>query len=323
MAKTAKKVATRGVELALVKKDVIDVVQNKIQEFIQRGELHLPPNYSPYNAMKSAWLTLQSTTDKNDKPALQVCTKDSIANALLDMVIQGLNPSKKQCYFVVYGNRLVCMRSYFGSMALVKNIAGAKDVWAEVVYEGDEFEYEIRKNRKHIVKHIQKIDNIKSGKIKAAYAVIEFDDGRPDYTEIMTIDQIKKAWAQGQTYKEGGNGVHQKFDDQMCKKTVINRACKAYINSSSDSNLLLEAFNRADEEKVEREVAEEIEENANSEFIDIEGEVQEEEESESEAEPEPEEIKTEPVIEPGQELKQKQKQKQRNGQMSFTEGPGF
>lgn len=45
-------------------------------------------------------MTLQSMTDKNRKPALTVCTKDSIANSLLDMVVQALNPVKKQCYFI-------------------------------------------------------------------------------------------------------------------------------------------------------------------------------------------------------------------------------
>lgn len=310
---TAKKTAAQGSkDIALVKKDVVDIVQNKVQEFIHRGELHLPPNYSAQNAMKSAWLTLQSTVDKNNKPALQVCTKDSIANALLDMVVQGLNPAKKQCYFVVYGNKLICQRSYFGSMAVCKQVAGAKEIYAEVVYEGDEFEYEIRKGRRYVRKHVQKLDNLDNKKIKAAYCIIEFGDERPDYCEIMTIDQIKKAWAQGQLYKEGGNGTHQKFTDQMCKKTVINRACKAFINSSSDSHLLLEAFNRADDEKVEREVAEEIEENANSEFIDIEGDVQEDEpEIEIEEPGEPEEIEAE--------LEQKPK----NKQIGFAEGPGF
>ena len=271
---TEKENVKNTVDLALIKKGVVDVVEKKIKEFINNGELRLPPNYSPENAIKSAWLALQSIADKNGRPALSVCTRDSIANSLLDMVIQGLNPSKKQCYFVVYGNKLVCMRSYFGSMSIAKNIAGAKDIWAEVVYEGDEFEYEIRKNRKYITKHLQKIDNVKSGKIKAAYAIIEFDNGRPDYTEIMTIDQIKKAWSQGVLYKSDGDSTHHKFDDQMCKKTVINRACKAYINSSTDSSLLLESFNRADEEKVEQEVKDEISDNANLELIDVDYEIE-------------------------------------------------
>lgn len=255
-------------QLALVKKDVVDVVTQKIQSFVERGELQLPPGYSAMNSLKSAWLTLQSTVDKNGKPALQVCTRDSIANALLDMAIQGLNPAKKQCYFIVYGNKLVCQRSYFGSMHLAKEMAGAKDIYAQVVYKGDEFEYEIKRGKKYVRKHVQRIENVSNENIVAAYCVIEFDG--QEYTEIMTIDQIKKAWQQSQLYKENGQGTHQKFTDQMAMKTVINRACKAFINSSSDSHLFLRHFNRTDEVVAEEEVAEEITANANREYIDVE-----------------------------------------------------
>ncbi len=78
--------------------------------------------------MKSAWLILQAAVDKDKKPVLEVCSKNSIANALLDMVVQGLNPAKKQCYFIAYGNGLACQRSYFGTMAVTKQVAGAKEI---------------------------------------------------------------------------------------------------------------------------------------------------------------------------------------------------
>jgi recombination protein RecT len=115
-------------QLAMVKKDTVDIVAAKVKQFQENGELHFPANYSPENAMKSAWLILQTIKDRNQKPALEVCTRDSVANALLDMVVQGLNPAKKQCYFIVYGNQLVCQRSYFGTMAVTKRVTGAKDI---------------------------------------------------------------------------------------------------------------------------------------------------------------------------------------------------
>ena len=83
---------------------MVDTVLSKIKDFEEAGELKLPTNYSAANALKSAWLILQETKDRNDKPALVVCTKESVANALLDMVVQGLSPMKKQCYFIVYGS---------------------------------------------------------------------------------------------------------------------------------------------------------------------------------------------------------------------------
>ena len=52
--------------LALMKKDVVDVVTERVRKFMEHGELDLPPNYSPENALKSAWLILQSTQDKDN-----------------------------------------------------------------------------------------------------------------------------------------------------------------------------------------------------------------------------------------------------------------
>ena len=184
--------ANKGNALALIKKDVVDVVGKKVQEFVSRGELHLPPNYSVENAMKSAWLILQNTFDKDKRPVLQVCTKDSIANALLDMAVQGLNPAKKQGYFIAYGRQLVFQRSYFGTMAVTKRVAGAKDIFAEIVYKGDEFEYTIKNGNKYITKHVQRIENVDPDNIVAAYCTIIFDDER-QLTDILTWPEIQKA----------------------------------------------------------------------------------------------------------------------------------
>ena len=263
-------------DLAVVKKDVVDVVARKVQEFIKRGELHLPAGYSPDNAMKSAWLILQNTLNRDKKPVLQVCNKTSIANALLDMVVQGLNPMKKQGYFIAYGDQLVFQRSYFGTMALAKMIDDTiADIVAEVVYEGDTFKYAMVRGKKEITVHEQALENVNNRKIKAAYCMIIDHDGAIRKTEIMTYDEIKQAWKQSQMnpFDEKGevkaSSTHGKFTADMCKKTVINKACKSIINSSSDSHLLKASMNRSDEIRTETEVAEEIEENANSEAIDI------------------------------------------------------
>ena len=257
-------------------KSIVDKVSDSITKLEERREIHLPAHYSAPNALKAAWLTLQETTTRDNKPVLEACTNESISYALLDMVIQGLNPAKKQCYFIAYGKKLTMMRSYFGAMAVAKEVAGAQDIWAQVVYKGDEFLYSIKRGQKHIEKHIQKIENVCDKNITAAYCVIELPEGR-EHVEIMTIDQIKKAWSQGQTYKgDGGTSPHNKFGEEMAKRTVINRACKALINSSNDVSLLFKKhFNEAEEAMAEAQMDEEIRENANKDYIDVEGTVEE------------------------------------------------
>lgn len=277
MANTNTQKPTSGNMLALVRKDTVDVVAAKVREYQEKGELQFPPNYSPENAMKAAWLKLQETRDKNDKPALQVCTKDSIANALLTMVVYGLTTAKDQGYFIVYGNRLIWQNSYFGNVALWKRVTGSTDdPDVVIVYEGDEFSYEIIDGKYTNIKHKQSITNIKDdiNKIIAAYTILTYPDGRKEVT-IMTKEQIEKAWNQGQM--KGNSPAHKNFPSEMSKKTVINRACKMGIKSSDDSSLkLMKDVMIANENDIsnaalEAEIEEEIEENANQEILDIEG----------------------------------------------------
>lgn len=215
--------------------NISEQVLDKIEKFQADGGMTLPSNYSVENCMKSAWLILQSTKDRNDRPALEICTRDSIANALFDMVLQGLAVSKNQGYFIVYGNRLEFQRSYFGTIALAKRAGGIKkEPVANVIYEGDEFIYSIDPNtaRIQIIKHEQKIENIDNTKIKAAYALVTLADGTTQVT-IMSMQQIRAAWNQGAT--KGNSPAHKNFAEEMAKKTVIGRACKMIINSSDDA----------------------------------------------------------------------------------------
>ncbi|MGY0692653.1 recombinase RecT [Virgibacillus sp. FSP13] len=263
-------------QLALIKKDTVDVVAGKVKQFQEAGELHFPADYSPENAMKSAWLTLQNTkSGKQDgyRPALEVCSKDSIANSLLDMVVQGLNPAKKQGYFIVYGNQLTFQRSYFGTMAVTKRVAGAKSIDAAVIYEGDDVDYEMVNGRIKNLSHKQKFGNINKESIIGAYCIIDLGNDNV-YTELMTIDEIRQAWSQSQMWgkdqkQERKGSTHDNFRQEMAKKTVINRACKKFLNSSDDRSLVMNHFNRQDDAIEEAKSRQEINENANSEELDF------------------------------------------------------
>ena len=277
-------------DLLVVKKETADLVLAKIKHFQQQRELDLPPNYSAPNALKSAWLILQETVDKDKRPALDVCTKASIANALLDLVIQGLNPAKNQAYFIVYGNRLTLQRSYFGTKAVALRVApDLDDIFAEVIYKGDELEYRIDKGRRVIEKHKQNFANIKNADIAGAYAVAIDKDGEVVRSELMTMDQLKQAWKQSRMKPVLDNGelnpksTHAKFTEEMCKKTVTSRLAKHFINASNDSDLIIESAKRTDEYATEFEAEAEAEEFANSEVIDIDpadDEISEEEQAE-------------------------------------------
>ena len=257
-------------------KTVADFVLKKVKAFRDTGELKFPANYIPENALKASWLIIQETKDRNDKLALSVCTTESIANSLLSIVIQGLNPNKKQCYFIVYGNKLQLVPSYFGSMHIAKTLDGTiEDIAAEVVYEGDDLEYEIERGRKIITKHKQNLSNVDRKNIIAAYVCIIRKNEKVEYT-IMTMDEIKEAWKQSKAkpFDEKGNlkvgSTHERFTAEMAMKTVINKACKPIINSSSDANIVAQYAKEMLVDITKLETEEEMNDNANIEFIDIE-----------------------------------------------------
>jgi recombination protein RecT len=220
-------------ELTLIQK-VTDMVSN----FKTTGELQFPSNYSPENALKSAWIQLSETKDKNGNPITKSCSQPSIANALLKMVTQGLSPIKNQCYFIPYGDQLNFQRSYQGTIALAKRVGNVKEVNANLIYEGDIYETQIDiYGCKKLVKHQSAFENRDENKIIGAYCVVVFNDGSIKLDD-MSMVEIKRSWAQGAT--KGNSPAHQNFKGEMAKKTVVNRALKTIVNSSSDSDLFEE-----------------------------------------------------------------------------------
>lgn len=254
-------------ELVKQGKTIVDSVQKRIVGMQNSGSIELPNNYSVGNALKSACLILQETQTKDKEPVLQACTQESIANSLLDMATQGLNPSKGQCYFIAYGNKLTMSRSYLGTIALTKRINGVKDVKGYAVYKGDKFElgFDILTGKQKILEFCPGL-NRDSKNLIGAFALI-LGDNEILHTEYMDINQIHNAWNRGNM--KGNSGAHKNFADQMAIKTVINRACKFYVSTSDDSDKIADFMNKTIED-TDRELEEDKKEFANKEVVEIE-----------------------------------------------------
>lgn len=205
---------------------------------LQEQGLEMPPGYSPQNALKSAFFELTNNTGGNllQMAATNQEMKTSISNALLDMVIQGLSPAKKQCYFIKYGNKVQLMRSYFGTMAVLDRVTGGADITPVVVRQGDDFEVGMDGPNLIVKKHETRFENL-DNEIIAAYVVIKLANGK-ETTTVMTKKQIDQSWAKS---KMKGSGPQKEFPEEMAKRTVINRAAKALINTSNDNDLLVQA----------------------------------------------------------------------------------
>lgn len=243
----------------LTQRQITSSVANRIEEMKGEGLL-VAPNYSVSNALSSAYYAL---TNSNSGNLLGKCTQDSICNALLDMVTQGLSPAKTQCYFIPYGNKVKLTRSYFGTMKVVKQLPEVKDIYAQVIYEGDDVEIKNVEGHKVLVKHDTNWLN-QDNPIIGAYCIIEKNDGEKVLT-IMTKKEIDKAWAQSKN-----KSIQNNFPQEMAKRTVINRAAKQFFNTSDDNDLFIDAVNRttANEYDDERNVKDITPEQDDSESID-------------------------------------------------------
>lgn len=231
-------------ETAVAKQyDYTKIVQKQIEELAAQKAIVVPPDYIVGNAIQEAYLNLLTVTDRNGKPAIEVCDPSSIIRAIRNMVIQGLTVGKKQAYFIVYGNQLNMSRSYFGTMAVAKRFGNVKDIRSEVIVEGDEVSVEIINGEMRIHSHkpVSFFDRkVTYENIKGAYAIVTLKTGEQKW-EVMNRDQIMASWNKSKSQQ----GTHKEFPDQMAKKTVISRALKMIINSSDDSSMLVQAFNES------------------------------------------------------------------------------
>ncbi|TKI65595.1 recombination protein RecT [Lysinibacillus mangiferihumi] len=303
VAQQQQQVATKEKQNAFVTQ-----VAKKIEEMKQQGQINLPDNYSAVNALQAAYFTLTAVDFGSSKALIDKVTPESVAFALQDMAIQGLSVAKKQGYFVPYGDKLQFLRSYHGTQAVLKRLNGVKDIWANVIWKGEEFEVEYNERGQLAFKAHKVNWKAATGKkedIEGAYCIIEREDGY-QFLTVMTMDEIATAWSTAKT-----QNVQNKYPQEMAKRTVINRASKAFINTSDDSDLLIESVNRTTENEFEptvkdmgdiEEVKREIEQNANSEVIDISNEPAEK-------------VEATVVVATKKPVEQQQ--------ASFTDGPGF
>lgn len=217
-----------------------DIVINQFGELIEKGQLEFPKNYNYVSAVKYAALVISQTK------SLSECTKSSIAQALSDMALQGLDISKKHGYFIKFANELKFFRSYLGDVAAIMQSGFVKAIKALVVYEGDTFETGIVNDEEVVLCHQTSFAN-KNNPIIGAYAVAILPEGAKIYC-IMTKKEIDKSWAKS---TNANNTTQRDFPQEMAKRTVIRRLVKmlfTFLNPNTNfADSLVGAFNRTTE----------------------------------------------------------------------------
>ena len=253
-------------------KNLSDSVANRVNSLVSDGRLVLPQNYVVGNALSNAWLIIQTTKDKNGRPALEVCTKESIVNAMLEMCILGHNPAKKHGYFIVYGDKLTWFPSYFGKSASIKRMKGIEnEPIATLIYEGDEVLMSHNELGEEVITEHKTSFLNKSKDIIGVYATCVVREIKR--SAVMTMKDVREAWLKNPSNNKRD---HPDFTGEFAKRTAINRLVKTILQTSNDDDLLAETmiqnesqhydFDENDKEYTELnpEATKEIEEKANS-----------------------------------------------------------
>lgn len=198
----------------------------KIQGYMELG-MTIPEGFSPANSLKKARFMLNDMK-VSGKPVLEVCTEESVMQALLDSVAKGLDFSESQIYFIPRGNQMTTMESVYGRIVRARRASKNYKPIVGYVHEGDIFDFgvDIETGYTKIIEHKTSIENLDKPFI-AAYAYVTDNDGNTDVF-IMT----RKEWLKSWTKSSNGASVAKDFERDMIYRTIIKKSTKSLVNSN-------------------------------------------------------------------------------------------
>lgn len=209
-------VSTEKVKKALQKNNgKQDTVADLIEKLKPQMALALPKHI---NADRFYRVIL---TEFRKNPDLIKCTPVSLMGALLTSAQLGLEPGLLgQAYLVPYKGQMEFQIGYRGMIDLARRSKNIKVIYAEGVYENDEFDYEYGLNFKLFHKPV--LEN--KGNLIAVYGVSKFVDGG-EYFKVMSKEDVDKIKKLSKTVKSPYSPWNNFYDD-MAKKTVIRQIFK-------------------------------------------------------------------------------------------------
>jgi recombination protein RecT len=157
-------------------KDVIGNFTTTIERYEQKnlGELLEGSNMTPAK-FKQIVISELKKSDKLQQAFLS--NPASLFASILHCAELGLNPSQTigEFYFIPFKDTITPILGYKGLLTLLMRSDKVKKIWSEVVYEGDDFIYELGMHPTLV--HAPNHEAIrKSANIKFVYACAKIDD---------------------------------------------------------------------------------------------------------------------------------------------------
>ena len=210
-------------DLATIEKSAVKLAQDTsdwINKNIRDNKITVPEGYNVSNEITMALMMIAQTNDKDGRPALESCSRESIMTQLRLMAQNGLSMAQKQCYPIVRKPKLCIDISYFGTISIIKRLMPGYDVRANVIYKDDTYDYIWNEETQ-----CYQVTNIKSSienrdkPIVGAYGTIfEKATGKVIFSEVMSWKEILTSWSHAKTDK-----VQKEFPQEMAKRTLIQR----------------------------------------------------------------------------------------------------
>lgn len=130
-------------------------------------------------------------------PKLRECDRASFFSAMLSLAQTGLEPDGRRAHLIPFENRkrgvVECQLiiDYKGLAELAMRSGLLSYLHADVVRDGDIFDYSLGEIREHIPHYLRRDQGKpeKSGNVYAAYAVARFKDGSAK-AEVMSVDEV-------------------------------------------------------------------------------------------------------------------------------------
>lgn len=176
------------------------------------------------------------TTAINKQIKLLDCTPMSIYQALTDSLRVGLDFSGSlgQAYLVPYGKVCTLIIGYQGYIQLMHRSGMIRAIYAEPVFEGDEFEYTLGTDKKIFHKPGKAGSRTSEAGLTHVYAVYETTVGGKDFIVMnrQELDAIRKR------SKMANSGAWASDPIEMFKKVAIRRIRKYIPMSIEQQNVL-------------------------------------------------------------------------------------
>lgn len=217
---------------------LIDDVRRDLQKMEPQFANALPAHIPAERFVRVLMTAIQNN------PKLLTCRRQSLFNAAMRCAQDGLLPDGREATIVPFGDTDDDGKKQSDTASYMPMIAGIRkkarnsgelsDWYAEIVHEGDEFEFVLGDQPR--LYHKPSLTGGRTRKIVAAYSIAVFKDGTIS-REIMTIGEIEDVRQRYSRSKRGPWSDPVAYPE-MCRKTVARLHSKQLPMSSDLDDLL-------------------------------------------------------------------------------------